>query len=294
MLLNRWDVSKSYREKEWWFSYLYDPERQVYFSWAFVRVFWTERVRFWFVDLREGRTWNFERDLAFAPPERPGQLDLSYRGRDFEVSFQGDPRGTARLHLTDPRFRIHLDITRSPTPFTRRDNFFSNHYFLLHHFQDHVRGTLELDGHRYEVDTRHSYYDHCYGVLPSKTAWHWVAVQNGELALASLRNYGPDAQRYTQVFVDGRWIRLSPEVAFEYDPKNLMAPWRLTSEELDLEIQPLQCHQERAAIPPVLPFLIDVSHAELFVEMRGRIRVEGRWREVESLRGVMEEHHGRW
>ena len=130
--------------------------------------------------------------------------------------------------------------------------------------------------------------------MPRRTAWQWIAVQNEDVALASLVNHGPYAQRYTQVFVRGAWHRLSPDVDFEYDPADLMAPWRVRSAELDLVVTPRRVHRDRIAVPPVLPVLVDLQHNELFVEVEGALNVDGEAIALRGMTGVAEEHAGRW
>ena len=114
------------------------------------------------------------------------------------------------------------------------------------------------------------------------------------LALASLVNHGPRAQRYTQVHDGREWTRLQETVTFDYDRNDLAQPWRVTSPELDLVVEPVALHLDHVQIPPVVPFLLNLHHNELAVRVRGRLRLDGRWHDVGVMQGVMEEHHGRW
>jgi hypothetical protein len=155
----------------------------------------------------------------------------------------------------------------------------------------------------YELDDARAYYDHCYGTLPAHTGWHWLAVQNHDVALSSLVNYGPYAQRYTHAWFSERsgsprsneWVRLEQSVSFERRrPGDWTQPWRVTSSELDLEVRLIMHETRRTRIPPLTRFLVDLSHTEVFVEASGRIRVDGTWVAVDHLVGAMEEHYGRW
>lgn len=293
VLLNRLNVVQSLQEKEWWFSYLYDERTHVYFSWSFSRSFVSDHFRFWLHDLQTERTWRYSKNLFLEPSQHEGVLDLQYH-KGMDISYEAIDSGHARLRLANARFHFDLTLARSPYPFIKRDNYFRYHYTLLHHFRNHVQGHLELDGQRYDVDTFTSYADHCFGKVPSRTKWHWLAVQNQDVFFASLANYGAYAQKYTHVFHGGQWHRLSEDVSFEYDHRHPTREWRLTSPDLDLEIHPLQIHPSRVSVPPLLPLAINLKHNELIVKVRGKIRIDGAFVDVDELVGVMEEHHGRW
>lgn len=297
VLASRWPFWRAWREKEWYFSCLHDPAAGVYLSWSFIRTFATDSFRFWALELDGQRgAWSGERRLFLDPGQRPGLLDLAGRGRGYEVSYTGleEQPDRVRLHYRDDRHELELELLRRWPAFTRRDNTFVNHYTLLHHFGNEARGELRLDGRRFTVNTRRCYTDHCSGRVPRRTGWQWIAVQDERVALASLTNHGPCAQRYTQCWIDGRWVRLSEDVAFEYETTDLLAPWRVTSVDMDLQVRPRQVHRDHVQVPPGLGLLYDVHHNELFVDVEGRVRIDGAWRELDGLTGVAEEHYGRW
>lgn len=296
VLLSRMAPWRVWRDKEWYFSYLHDPAAGVYFSWAFARTVLTDTFRCWLVDLREGRSWNIDKRLYLESTQAPGKLDLKGNRPGYAVGYVAAPGQSDDLRFSyqDDRHQIALHVERRGPPFTRRDHPFVNTYTLLHHFGNRARGQLTLDGRNWEVDTTRCYTDHCFGRVPRRTGWQWAALQSDEVALATLVNHGPDAQRYTQALVDGRWTRLSEDVTFEYEPSRLSDPWRITSVDMEIVARPRHVHLDHVAIPPLLPFLVDVHHNELFVEAEGRLRIDGAWREVRGLTGVMEEHHGVW
>ena len=281
------------RQKEWWFSYVHDPKAQVYCSWSFARAFALDRFRLWICDLAGDGAWTVDRSLYLDRRQEPGVLDLRHRG-DLDLEYRGGSEGRAVFRARGQGVRVDLEITRSPAPFVRRDNYFHCTYNLLHHFFNRVRGEISVGDRCFEVDSYDGYYDHCFGVVPRRTAWQWIAVQNEDVALASLVNHGPYAQRYTQVFARGAWHRLSPDVDFEYDPADLMAPWRVRSAELDLVVTPRRIHRDRIAVPPVLPVLVDLQHNELFVEVEGALNLGGEQIALRGMTGVAEEHAGRW
>ena len=133
-----------------------------------------------------------------------------------------------------------------------------------------------------------------------------MAVQNADAALACLVNYGPYAQRYSQVWLgqDPRcppnrrsdWIRLEQSVSFEHeDTEKFSGDWQLTSSDLELEVRHIQFHTTKEHIPPLTRFIVDLHHTEGFVEASGRVRVDGQWLDFnDPMYGVMEQHYGRW
>lgn len=281
------------RQKEWWFSNLHDTDAGLYMSWSFARAFAVDKFRLWLCDLSSQQTHTVDHTLYLERAQAPGALDLRHRGAvDLEYRGLSDDRAVFRCRSGD--LRVDLEIERSPHPFVRRDRYFRCNYNLLHHFFNHVRGEVELAGRSFTIDTTRAYYDHCFGVVPRRASWQWLAVQNHELAIASLVNHGPYAQRYTQVFHAGAWHRLDPDVDFDYDAADLSAPWRVRSRELDLVVTPHRVHRDRIAIPPLLPFLVDVQHNELFVAVAGTLTLHGARIPVRGLSGVVEEHDGRW
>lgn len=157
-----------------------------------------------------------------------------------------------------------------------------------------------------DVSGGRGYFDHCYGRLPHPTAWHWIAVQNEEVALSILVNYGPEPQVYAQCLWvnratahNGRWVRLDPMVAFEKPDFDMGSgsfegSWRITSTDVDLHMLCLQHVTDRTRIPPIVPLLARLDHTEVFVSVSGRIRVDGQWLETGEMRGVFEEHRGTW
>lgn len=286
-------VAGALRQKEWWFSDLHDPASQVYMSWSFARAFAVDKFRLWLCDLAGDATWSVDHNLYLDRAQTPGLLDLRHRGA-VDLEYRGAGDGRAVFRARTPELRVDLEIVRAGEPFTRRDNYFCCSYALFHQFFNHVRGEIEVEGRRFAVDTARAYYDHCFGVVPRRASWQWFAVQNDDIALASLVNHGPYAQRYTQVYWEGAWHRLDPDVDFDYDRAELGAPWRVRSRELDLLVRPRRVHRDHVSIPPLVPFLVDLQHNELFVEVEGELRLHGVRVPLQGLTGVAEEHDGRW
>jgi hypothetical protein len=293
-LLERRNIRRQWNEKEWWFSYCFDPAFPFYLSWAFVRSSYSDYFSIFALDLKGNKQWTFHKNLLLDRAPGDGPQRLEKKSRNFAVLF-GEEGGVRRFRLTTKSWDVDLVVGESPfTPFVKRENQFQRHYFVEHTYRNPAGGTIMIDGRRYALRTDHTYFDHCFGNVPRRTGWHWIAVQNRDTALTSLVNYGPYAQRYTQVLDAGRWLRLGQDVTFEHDSARPQEPWRVTSPELDLTAEILGQEATITRIPPFVPFLVNINHTEFVVKASGRVRINGAWREQRDLIGVMEEHHGWW
>jgi hypothetical protein len=238
------------------------------------------------------RSWK-----GFINPKNPaGQLSLHAKGWGFSFDYTGQERDGWSCTIKTDDFSAYLQILPTITPFTKYDNKFSHEYTLLHFFRNRVQGQIKVDGRDIHLQDALGYYDHCFGTVPTRSKWHWIAVQNEGFSLSSLMNYGPFAQCYTQCFdSQKRWIRLDQDVSFECDPEyQWTKPWKITSPDMDLELVVLQRSQNRQKIPPLLPFIINIDHSECYVRVRGTVRIDGNWVDTGDLFGVLEEHHGKW
>jgi hypothetical protein len=298
------------RNKEWWYTGIHDPPSGLYVSWYFVRVNVVDQLTMTVFDPRrgDGSLPRFQR-YCLLDRDQPGAgLSLRGGGRDWKVSFQlveeaaPDP-GSWRFQLESAALSADVRIAPVTPPFTKFDNELRNHYAIVHYFQARATGRVSVAGGADHVlDGALAYQDHCWGRVPSRTGWHWIAVQGERIALTTLVNYGAYAQRYAQVWLaDGdvgarrEWIRLEQGVSFEREDRaDLRGRWQITSTDLDLVLQPRQLVTDRTKIPPVLGLLVDLAHTEAAVTAEGRVRVDGRWIETGPMYGVMEQHGGRW
>jgi hypothetical protein len=284
---------RSWNDKEWWFSYVFDHRSMLYFSWTFFRAVYGHYFALFAFDARNHRRWSMQKICRIdMSRERSDALRLSNSGRFFSVLFETGEHGRLQLEARECRADLVLLPSTVP-PFSKREDQFHYHYDLLHRYKHAVTGSITLDGIDYAIDTNRSYRDHCIGNIPRRAGWHWIALQNEAIALTSLVNYGPYAQRYSQVYEGKEWVRLDQNVSFEPDWNN-PSEWRITSTDLDLTLKIHGEIRKTTRIPPLLPFLARVNHMEAFAEAAGQIRIDGSWRAVRELAGVLEEHYGWW
>lgn len=289
VLDTRWRLPTAWREKEWWFGYLHDPEAGIYLSWSCVRTYFMERFRCWVLDMETGEQALLDRPLFFDRGGDGSVLDLSASGKT-PLRYGAANDREMNLRVEGPDWDLALLFLPSAAPFTRAEDQFRAWYGLRAHFHNQVVGTVTIGDRVRLIDTKRCYTDHCWGRVPSATGWHWIAAQDEQVAIDSLVNYGPYAQRYTQVFLDGRWHVLPDSVIFDVDRTDPERPWRLVSPDVELEARLLHTHRDHVRVP----VLVNLRHDEHVVEVRGRVRIEGAWRDVGPLLGVAEEHHGKW
>lgn len=303
-----WHVWTQRDKKEWWYTGACDPARRLYVSWNIIRVNFIDRIAVVIFDAKRKEPDHFSKKLFLDEDQPSGRLSLNHSSKDVEFHYNGSGEEGWLFQFSGGDISAELSIDPKIRPFTKFDNTLSRNYGLLHFFQNRAHGKIEADGRVYELHDALVYYDHCFGTVPRQTGWHWLAVQNAQVALASLVNYGPYAQRYSQVWFGdgtscpqhrrGTWIRLEQSVSFEQETADdFRDPWRVTSSDLDLTVTPVpnQYHTTREHIPPMTRWIVDLDHTEVFVEVTGKIRVDGHWVELaEPMWGVMEQHHGRW
>ena len=303
LLKNRFNPFVSSKKKEWWYTGIQDGKNNIYLGFSVIRIMYMDSINITLFDpsFPEAVDFSWKGFLDSAVP--PDQLSLKANGKKFSFSYTGDEKKGWAVHFEGKE--ISADLTMKPTIpwFTKFDNLFVDEYTLLHFFQNRVSGTIRTKNRDYTITDALSYYDHCFGTVPGKTKWHWIAVQNDTCCLASLMNYGAYAQCYTQVYFKsgadakslGRWIRLDQDVSFEcYHHDRFDKEWRITSPDMDLRMSVIQTVCEKERVPPVIPFLINIDHYQCSVSVQGKIRVDGVWTDTGTLRGVLEEHHGKW
>ncbi len=302
LLGSRWNVWRNRGKKEWWYTGIHDPDHKVYLGFSMIRTALVDAFHISFFDTVSGKLVERSWKGYISPVNPPDHLSLLVDSPRFHLDYHGRGEQEWQCHIAANDFSADLHIRPQLPVFTKFDNMFDHEYTLLHYFGNQVDGFIQAEGREYRLHGAQGYYDHCFGKVPARSRWHWIAVQSPEFALASLMNYGATPQCYTQCYsrsgphdVRERWIRLDQDTSFEYNPeKRWSEPWHITSPDMDLELTVLQRCHTKERIPPLLPFLISIDHDECFVKVRGQVRLDGRWSNTGELYGVLEEHHGHW
>jgi hypothetical protein len=137
------------------------------------------------------------------------------------------------------------------------------------------------------------------GIWPFECFWNW---SNFSTRLADGRTVGVNlgagwtdgtGMNENGLCIDGKLIKLSEDVAFEYDAVNFMLPWRLhttLTDRVDLRFEPFY---ERVAKTDALVIRSEVH--QMIGRFTGTLRTgEGEAIEIENAIGWAEDHHARW
>jgi hypothetical protein len=213
------------------------------------------------------------------------------------VSYSGSAAEGWEFRLKGDGVSAQLKFKPSAPCFTEVYPMKRNRYSLLQYFQNYVSGTVEVPGRSYTLENASGIYDRCFGIVSRKTGWHWLAVQNEDIAITAWVHDWEDSPNYSHVLVkkeDGmrEWVELCAAVTFARDSgKNR---WHVAAEDLDLDVEILMTSPFRQEMPPLIPFFINLQHDDHFVRATGRVLVEGVWIHCGAMHGVLEEHKGIW
>ncbi|NVJ23488.1 MULTISPECIES: DUF2804 domain-containing protein [Myxococcus] len=158
-------------------------------------------------------------------------------------------------------------------------------------------GSLEAGGKRFRLDGGVGGIDYTQGYLARHTAWRW-AFAAGRLAdgtpvglnlVEGFNESNADANE------NALWLgdRLYPlaRARFEYDAKNLLAPWKLTTVDgaVDLRFQPFYVHREERNLRLI------ISHfAQPVGFFEGTVTVGGQTLQLSNVPGVTEDQDMLW
>ncbi len=158
-------------------------------------------------------------------------------------------------------------------------------------------GWIGFDGLRHELAPGQSWavLDHGRGRWPYKMWWNWAAgvgtATDGRavgLQFGGRWTDGTGAHE-NAIVIDGRLYPIHEDVAWRYNSYDWLAPWRLTSKSLDLELQPFWDH----ASTTDLKVLSTAAH-QVFGHWHGSVRTGGERIEVDGVLGFAEDVRNRW
>ena len=238
-------------------------------------------------------------------PETPaGSIDFAHP--DLRVRML-DERGATRLLVEAPDFRglavrAELLIDRPARhetlnvviPWSAEEFQFTSKQNTLP-----AAGAVTIGSRSYAFDSgAYVVLDYGRGVWPRETVWNWGAasgVQQGHLVGLNLGGQWTDGTGMTEnaLCVDGRLTKISDDLAFEYDRKNAMQPWRIrtaATHAVDLAFTP---EYERVSRGGNDDYFSEVH--QVFGSYDGRIVADGVGEiGISNLFGWIEDHHARW
>ncbi len=291
------DIFLNPRKKEWWYTGFLDSKRQVYFSLVFIRSPLISKFRFNVFDSNRTSPSIYHKTLSFDKSQQTGKLDLKKRTNDFIISYSGDEQDGWRFELQDGDISANVKMEPRQKSFTKFDDYVVNDYNVLLLMNNKADGKVKFGNRIYDIKNGQGIYDHCFGKVPRKTRWHWLAVQNRRFSLASWVNHDKLSQKYSIISLNGKknlsW-KLDHNVSFECINDQNSRDWKATSSDMNLNIKIIMSSDYSEKIPAIFPFLVNLNHNEHFIEVKGKVRIGGKWTSTGKLYGVMEDHFGKW
>lgn len=206
--------------------------------------------------------------------------------------FNGQPL-EVDLHVQVPPKHESLNVV---IPwFDKRFQFTSKHNTLP------TSGTIRLGDQTITFDPQDSFacLDLGRGIWPFESFWNWSSfstrLPDGRTVGVNLGAGWTDGTGMNEngLCIDGKLIKLSEDVAFDYDPHNYMAPWRLhttVTDRVDLRLEPFY---ERVAKTEAVVVGSEVH--QMIGTFHGTLKTDtGETIQITDAVGWAEDHHARW
>ena len=161
-----------------------------------------------------------------------------------------------------------------------------------------VSGTLRCDGTTWDLGALgiYGHHDWSAGFMRRETFWNWgcLAGRSADGRIAGLNvSCGVNETSFTEncFWLDGALHKVDT-VAFEYDRRDLLRPWRLRSADgrVELTFAPEGMHVER-----VNAFVLATNFQQLFGRFSGTLTTAAGERvAIHDVLGFCEEHYAKW
>lgn len=153
-----------------------------------------------------------------------------------------------------------------------------------------VCGWLNVRGRRFDLAQAVASVDCSNGLLARDTDWRWASAHSVDVGFNLQQGYF--GSKENALWLDGQLIALG-EARFEFDPKQPMAPWKVTTDDglVDLVFTPEGARQEDRNLG-----LVASHYVQPVGTFSGTVRAakEAPARQVSRLLGVTEDHRSRW
>lgn len=267
-------------------------------------------------DLRTGRFDEVSKITPFAKGvqvTRNVEGESYLRSRNMRLSYHRQPPTSehdgsvileAHAHLDDGRpFEAELTVEYPRGEETmnvvipwsdRKFHFTSKHAAVPAH--GYVR--LGKETTNFPAGESFAWLDFGRGIWPYESAWNWTIAGGTSDGRRLGFNFGSgwtDGTGMTEnaIFIDGKVHKLAEEIRFDYDPANVLAPWRITSVRTDRVRLTFTPKYDRFDQTNAL--VIRSSLHQVIGHYEGTIiSDQGSTLAIRDFVGVAEEHQARW
>lgn len=156
-------------------------------------------------------------------------------------------------------------------------------------------GTLNIDGETVDLNDAFAGYDFSAGYMRRETSWRWASIsaKNAKkvLGLNLAAGVNETGSNENALWVDGKRHLMAP-VHFEFKRKQIDAPWRIYSEngQIDLTFTPLNKRSEKLNL-----WLLKSNFRQFIGNFSGVITDnEGQQHQLDSVVGLTEDHYAKW
>ena len=222
-------------------------------------------------------------------------------GKRISLRFADVAGGTCLRAETD---RVQIDVVAAILPGHEAMGMASPHSrrlvdYTVKDVDRPTSGVIRIDGQEHDVPEGSSWavLDHARSRGPYRTDWNWGAgageVDGRRIGL-QLGGGGPKGIRnglsHTCVTVDGRIHKIPTALEWHFDPGDWMAPWRMTTDRVDLAFTPFHDRYARTNL-----LVIRSTTHQCFGTFTGRVQTDdGEWLRVDGVTGWAEDVHNRW
>lgn len=159
-----------------------------------------------------------------------------------------------------------------------------------------IQGELSLQGQSFDLAGigAMGHHDFSCGFMRRETFWNWACfsgVSDGHRLGLNL-SCGVNETSFTEncLWLDGKLIKVNL-TRFEFDQQDLMQPWRVYSDDgqVDLHFTAVGLHREQLNLG-----LVASNFKQLFGRFDGQLRVDGKIINIRSLPGFVEDQYAKW
>ncbi|MGE5404396.1 MAG: DUF2804 domain-containing protein [Candidatus Saccharibacteria bacterium] len=292
------------RKKRWNYWFICHPE--CIFSAAIVDIDYLGQAFMYFLDLNTKLyiEKTVQLPLSYGLKMQNTVLDnVEYKGSRLQITFARQDDDT---HLQVKGQGVEADITIHRPPGHETLNAVIPWSDRVFHFTSKQvclpsEGYIRAERKQYDLNPDFCFasLDYARGIWPYRIGWNWATASGiaagGQVAGLNLGSKWTDGTGMTEnaIVVDGRLQKISDNVLFEYDLKNIMKPWHIktvSSDRINLLFEPVYSRVNRTnaiVLGTELYQVVGYYSGQLLTDEQETITLD-------RVLGSAEEHNCKW